>query len=154
MSTILSHRTEVLENNRYHFKSQCENCHVFVAQEALNVSCDLFSVSAFFKNKQNLEPHAHVLAYLIWFLFYWYIYFWDRVSHCTSGCPGTHSNPPYQAFFVQGLKKGLSSPYPAIHIYILKKETLKTKYPKLSFWLFHLCNTFEMTKLLWCQTKQ
>jgi hypothetical protein len=61
----------------------------------------------------NTVPHvvvAHNCKIIILFCF---LFFWDRVSLCSPGCPGTHSvdqaglelrNPPASASRVLGLK--------------------------------------------------
>jgi hypothetical protein len=54
-------------------------------------------------------------------LVFCFLFFWDRVSLCSSGCPGTHfvdqaglelRNPPASAFRVLGLKACATTPGP------------------------------------------
>uniref|UniRef100_A0A8C6I9J9 Translationally-controlled tumor protein n=1 Tax=Mus spicilegus TaxID=10103 RepID=A0A8C6I9J9_MUSSI len=61
----------------------------------------------------------HILSNFLSFLFFFFLVFRDRVSLCSSGCPGTHSvdqgglelrNPPASASRVLGLKACTTTP--------------------------------------------
>ena len=69
--------------------------------------CSLLKKHVFVHTATTLELHQH-LQTIVTFSFsgFWFLVFWDRVSLCSPGCPGTHSvdqaglklgNPPASA---------------------------------------------------------